>query len=125
MPNRRKTLEELLADLDTMKRSLENEGMPMLTEEFSHYEAAKIFLNRHRNVDENDDRVTERRRIMNQCKDSFNKIKRMINLEKGLLGSEQYREKMSLLHNKMRKLLSTNALTVKGRIMTPFIWNTK
>ena len=82
MPSRRKTLEELLDDLDTEKQSLENEGLPMLTEEYNRHEAARNFLRRNSALDENDERVVEKRRIMNQFKESYNKILKMKNLER-------------------------------------------
>ena len=82
MPLRRKTLDELLDNLDTVKRSLENESLLTLTEEFNLYEVAKRFLNQHHDLDKYDERVIDRGIIMYQYNDSYIKIKRMKNLDK-------------------------------------------
>ena len=82
MPLRTKTLEKLLDNPDTVNQSLENDGLRILTEEFNRHEAARLFLRRNCYLDENDEHVVERRRIMIQYKDSYNKILRMKNLEK-------------------------------------------
>jgi len=84
MPRRRKSLEELIVDLNHLKSSYQQQGYNIneLRRNYREWKNAKIFMNRNKNLEANNPRILIHQQQLNQNHNGYLKYRRIDKLVK-------------------------------------------